>query len=354
MHPGIVPSAPSATKDSAPAEAVGQPFAAILGASPAIDAARELAARVARRGARSVLIVGETGTGKELFARGLHAGGADADAPFVPVNCPALPATLLEAELFGYERGAFTGAREQKRGLLEVAGDGTLFLDEVSSLPLDLQPKLLRALEGRTIRRVGGLTEIAIRCRIVAATNESLEQAVAEGRFREDLFYRLNVFEVSVPPLRARPGDVALLAQHFVDDAARHHGLPRRRLSEAAVRELEAHPWPGNVRELKNVIDRAVVFADQGRILPEHLSFRRRERAGGAGDPTSQGAVDGSTAIPIPPDGRTLASIEAEAVALTLALTGWNKSEAARILGVSRPTLLRKVRAYDLSPSHHG
>lgn len=353
MHPGIVPSAPAVPEDSATFEATGQPFAAILGTSPAIAAARELAARVARRGARSVLIVGETGTGKELFARGLHAGGAAGDAPFVPVNCPALPATLLEAELFGYERGAFTGAREQKRGLLEVAGEGTLFLDEVGSLPLDLQPKLLRALESRRIRRVGGLAEIEIRCRIVAATNESLEQAVAEGRFREDLFYRLNVFEVAVPPLRDRPGDVALLARYFVDHAARHHGLPRRRLSDAAVRELEAHAWPGNVRELKNVVDRAVVFADQGRILPEHLSFRRRERTPGAGDSTESGFPHGSTAIAIPPDGRTLASIEAEAVALTLALTGWNKSEAARILGVSRPTLLRKVRAYDLTPPGH-
>ncbi|MFG0253255.1 MAG: sigma-54 interaction domain-containing protein [Phycisphaerales bacterium JB038] len=357
MHPGLATSDARRPDPAAgPREALDAAFSAILGRSPAIDEARALARRIAGRAARSVLVVGETGTGKELFARGIHAGSAIADAPFVPVNCPALPATLLEAELFGYERGAFTGARDRKRGLLEVAGEGTLFLDEVSSLPIDLQPKLLRALESRRIRRVGGLSEIEIGCRIVAATNESLADAVAEGRFREDLYYRLNVFEVRIPPLRDRRGDVTVLARHFVDEAVRNQAVAPRRLSEAALQELEAHAWPGNVRELKNVVDRAVVFADEGVILPEHLSFRRRDRETGlgGGDPTGREAAlraDGSAVIRIPPDGRTLASIEAEAVARILDLTGWNKSAAAEILAISRPTLLRKVRAYDLTPS---
>lgn len=293
-----------------------------------------------------MLVIGETGTGKELFARGIHAGGPAADGPFVPVNCPALPASLLEAELFGYERGAFTGARERKKGLLEVAGEGTLFLDEVSSLPLDLQPKLLRALEDRKIRRVGGLEEIAIRCRVVAATNESLETAVATGRFRADLYYRLNVLPVSIPPLREREGDVTTLARHFAREAAERNGVALRGLSPEALGVLEAHGWPGNVRELKNVVDRAVVMGTAPSIGPDDLQLGRRR----AGADEGRGSASRS-GIEIPPDGRTLASIEAEAVARTLEITGWNKSAAARILEISRPTLARKIRQYEIRPS---
>ncbi|MEK9500531.1 sigma-54 interaction domain-containing protein [Gaopeijia maritima] len=319
-------------------------FASIVGDSPALRRCLADARRIAERGARTVLVIGETGTGKELFARGIHAGGPASDGPFVPVNCPALPASLLEAELFGYERGAFTGARERKKGLLEVAGEGTLFLDEVSSLPLDLQPKLLRALEDRKIRRVGGLEEIAIRCRVVAATNESLETAVATGRFRADLYYRLNVLPVTIPPLREREGDVTTLARHFAREAAERNGVAVRLLSPEALGVLEAHGWPGNVRELKNVVDRAVVMGSGPSIGSDDLHLgRRRARAEDRGVAEHPG-------IEIPPDGRTLASIEAEAVARMLEITGWNKSAAARILEISRPTLTRKIRQYGIRP----
>lgn len=321
-------------------------FSSLVGDSPALRRSLAEARRIAERGARTVLVIGETGTGKELFARGIHAGGPANEAPFVPVNCPALPASLLEAELFGYERGAFTGAGERKKGLLEVAAEGTLFLDEVSSLPLDLQPKLLRALEDRRIRRVGGLEEIAIRCRVVAATNESLEDAVAGGRFRADLYYRLHVLAVTIPPLRDRDGDVSLLAEHFAREAARRNGVPHRPLAPDALHALEAHGWPGNVRELKNVIDRAVVLGADAVIRVDDLRLgRRRERSELSAE---QG---GRSSIEIPPDGRPLASIEAEAVARTLEITGWNKSAAARILEISRPTLARKIRQYEIHPT---
>lgn len=328
-------------EDAPPGRGGSEAFASIVGESATLVKSLSEARRIAERGARTVLVIGETGTGKELFARGIHSGGPASDGPFVPVNCPALPASLLEAELFGYERGAFTGARERKPGLLEVAGEGTIFLDEVSSLPLDLQPKLLRALEDRRIRRVGGLEEIPILCRVVAATNESLESAVAAGRFRADLYYRLNVLPVTIPPLRHREGDVVILAEYFAREAAERNGLPHRPLAPDAARALEAHGWPGNVRELKNVVDRAVVLGNHATIRADDLSLGRRRE--GLGQDTS-----GDLGIPIPPDGRTLASIEAEAVAQTLEITGWNKSAAARILDISRPTLARKIRQYDI------
>ena len=328
-------------------EADGRGFDAVVGRSDALRAATELAGRIARRSSTTVLITGETGTGKELFARGVHYAGARPNAPFVAVNCPAIPATLLESELFGYERGAFTDARAKKQGLLEVAKDGTLFLDEVSSLPMDLQPKLLRALEERRVRRVGGFEEIEVRCRVVAATNEALEEAVAAGRFREDLFYRLNVLRLAIPPLRERRSDIPLLARHFADQVAQAQGLAAVSVAPAAVAALAAHPWPGNVRELKNVIERAVLLSDGGEIGPDHLHMHRRSwlpEPEPAGDPETPHRIE------IPRGGRSLSSVEAEAIGHTLSLTGWNKSAAARILGISRPTLARKIGLYDLRP----
>ena len=195
-------------------------FRNVIGQSPAILEAVEFARRVASRRLTTVLLSGETGTGKELFARGIHYAGPDPGEPFVAVNCPAIPPSLLESELFGHEKGAFTDARSLKKGLFELAGGGTLFLDEITDLPPDLQPKLLRALEERRVRRLGGFEEIEIRCRVVAATNRSLENEVAEGKFREDLFYRLNVLRLELPPLRAREGDIELLAEHFAREVA--------------------------------------------------------------------------------------------------------------------------------------
>jgi transcriptional regulator with PAS, ATPase and Fis domain len=320
-------------------------FRTVIGKSPALRDAVDTALRVARRASSTVLVVGETGTGKELFARGIHYAGPSPEAPFVAVNCAAIPATLLESELFGHERGAFTDAKQKKQGLLELARTGTLFLDEVSELPHDLQPKLLRALEERRVRRIGGYEEIEVRCRVVAATNLSLEESVAEGRFREDLFYRLNVLRVVLPPLRERHGDVSVLARHFLDVLVEDQGLPPVELSPDAARALESHSWPGNVRELKNVLERAALLCNGGVIQPADLSLGGRRR-------TSSGVnAEGHGFITIPAEGRSLASVEGEAIRLTLALTGWNRSAAARILDISRPTLARKILLYGLAPN---
>ena len=289
-----------------------------------------------------MLLSGETGTGKELFARGIHYASPDPGEPFVAVNCPAIPPTLLESELFGHERGAFTDARSLKKGLFELAGSGTLFLDEISDLPPDLQPKLLRALEERKVRRLGGHKEIDIKCRVIAGTNRSLERDVAEGKFRIDLFYRLNVLRLDLPPLRERPGDVELMARHFAVQVAHEHGMPAKEVSPRAMAVLLAHDWPGNVRELKNVIQRAALLGTRPRIHADDLAISRRH------EPLLATDVEAARHVSIPPEGKTLEVIEAEAIGHTLELTGGNRSAAARILGISRPRLLRKVRAYGL------
>jgi transcriptional regulator with PAS, ATPase and Fis domain len=329
---------------SAAAAGTPDPFATIMGRSPALLESVEVARRIARRAASNVLLSGETGTGKEVFARAIHYAGPRPSAPFVAINCAAIPAALLESELFGYEKGAFTDAKHTKEGLLELARDGTLFLDEVSSLPLDLQPKLLRVLEERRVRRVGGFSEIDVRCRVIAATNEPLEKLVHEGSFREDLFYRLNVLRVSIPPLRERRGDVELLADRFLMDGAAAQGLRAVRLTPAAVEVLNRHTWPGNVRELKNVMERALVMSDGRAVEVRHLLLDRREPRISRHEPDSRGG-----SIAIPADGRSLRSVEAELLKITLTLTSWNKSAAARILGISRPTLHKKLDEYSIA-----
>ena len=320
------------------------PFATLVGESAALREAITLARRMSIRGGSNVLLIGETGTGKEVFARAIHAASPRGNAPFVAVNCAAIPAQLLESELFGHERGAFTDARQKKQGLLELARDGTLFLDEVPSLPLDLQPKLLRALEERRVRRVGGFEEIDIRCRVTAATNVPLEDLVEEGTFREDLFYRLNVLRLVIPPLRAREGDVPLLTRHFIAELAAAQGLAPVALTRDAQALMHEHRWPGNVRELKNVLERALVMCERGEIDARHLALGTRTVAPHLGGSSPVGGV-----IQIPSVGRTLRSVEAELVGMTLALTKGNKSAAARLLGISRPTLHRKIEEYGLA-----
>jgi transcriptional regulator with PAS, ATPase and Fis domain len=315
-------------------------FSTLIGESEALREAIALARRVSARGGSNVLLIGETGTGKEIFARAIHGGSPRANEPFVAVNCAAIPAQLLESELFGHERGAFTDAREKKQGLLELAAEGTLFLDEVSSLPVDLQPKLLRALEERRVRRVGGFDEIEIRCRVTAATNVPLENLVADGSFREDLFYRLNVLRLVLPPLRARKGDVIRLARHFLRNLAVTQGLESAGLTPEARAMLDEHPWPGNVRELKNVLERALVMCEGEAIDVRHLALGVRAVRPHEATPTVGGVIR------IPSAGRSLKSVEAELVKVTLTLTGGNKSAAARVLGISRPTLHRKITEY--------
>jgi transcriptional regulator with PAS, ATPase and Fis domain len=311
-------------------------FRTVVGESQPLRDALALAQRVAEARRTTVLLLGETGTGKELFARGIHYASAAADEPFVAINCAAIPESLLESELFGHERGAFTGAHASKQGLLQLAGSGTLFLDEVHQLPRTLQPKLLRALESRRVRRLGGLQELPIDCRIVAAASPLLEQVVASGEFREDLYYRLNVFTITLPPLRDRLQDVEVIASHFLAEQTREFQRPKY-FAQDALAALKSHRWPGNVRELKNVIERAAILsADATEVRAEHLMIQRRTTRTGTAD-------DAVGEIRIPREGKRLDDIEREAVALTLKLTQGNQAAAARLLGISRPTLAKKM-----------
>jgi two-component system, NtrC family, response regulator AtoC len=322
-----------------------QAFQAVIGRSEPVQEAIALAYRVARSPLRMVLLAGETGTGKELFARGIHAASARADEPFAALNCAAIPENLLESELFGHERGAFTGANTRKLGLLEMARGGTVLLDEIAELSMPLQAKLLRVLEDRTARRVGGVEEIKINCRVIAATNESLEDAVAAGRFRQDLFYRLDAFRITLPPLRQRGSDIELLARHFVRTIAGELHQTPKSLPAETLSVLQRHEWLGNVREMKNVIERAFLLVGEGdEILPHHITLHRGSQVSGA---SIHGDVAGM--ITIPNNGMTLDEIEREAILITLRAVDGNQSKAARVLGVSRATLLRKLQKYELA-----
>jgi DNA-binding NtrC family response regulator len=304
-------------------------FDTILGRSAALRHSLDQAAKVAAHPDVTVLIGGETGTGKELLARAIHYASPRAAEPFVEINCAAIPGTLLESELFGHERGAFTGAVAAKPGLFELAHGGTLFLDEIATLPLELQPKLLRALEARTIRRVGGQQVRAIDVRVIGATHADLGGAVQRGEFREDLFYRLNVVALTLPPLRDRDADVELLAETFLARIATSYGLPVPALTTELRAALRRYTWPGNVRELRNAIERALVLSPRGTLRSEEL-LPARDAARSVG-PSPDG-------LPFPVSLDELVRSAAQAM---LALTGGNKSEAARRLGISRPRLQR-------------
>lgn len=317
-------------------EAVDFGFQTIVGDSAAIQNALALS-RLAARERSTVLIVGPTGTGKELFARATHYAGPTSGEPFIVVSCAAIPEEMLESELFGHEEEAFPGAAP-KQGLIEVAGAGTLFLDEISALPRALQPRLARAIEKGRIRRRGGRTDVEIRCRIVAASSDNLERAVAQGDFREELLQELNRFRVNLPPLRERGGDVELLAHHYLHRLAEKQGGKPKELAPDAVAALSVHSWPGNIRELRNVIERAALAAEGPVIHAAHLTIQRRTSVAAT-------ASNDETAgeIRLPRSGKTLAEIEWEAVALTMQFTGGNQSAAARMLGISRVTLARKM-----------
>ena len=313
-------------------------FEELLGTSAAMRAVYALLERVAPTDI-SVLVTGESGTGKELVARALHRSSRRKDGPLVAINCSALPEALLESELFGHVKGAFTDARSDKQGLFVQAHGGTLFLDEVGELPLGLQPKLLRALQERKVRPVGANAEVPIDVRVVSATNMDLEEAVRQKRFREDLFFRLNVVHVPMPPLRERAGDVLLLAQRFLEQAMALMDRPMMGLSEEAAERLLAYPWPGNVRELQNCIERASAFSSGGAIsvrdLPEKVRAYR------------------TTSTPLNSEGGTFLSLhemEKRYILTVLEAMGGNKSGAAAVLGLDRRTLYRKLAEYRGTP----
>ncbi len=309
-----------------------QHFAGLLGESPAM---RDILSRIRRvASSRSnVLITGESGTGKDVVAQAIHLAGASAAAPFLAINCSAIPSELLESELFGHVRGAFTGATVDKRGLFEEAGRGTLFLDEIGDLDLNLQSKLLRVLQHREVRPVGGTRSVAIHARIVAATNSDLRKAIDDGRFRRDLFFRLNVIPIHVPPLRERPEDVPLLAEHFLE---RHAGREKRSLSPGARSLLMRQRWEGNARELENVIERALVLTDAPLIQPEDLPLEEGSAAVTSDDFAQLLEVAAREQVTV----RQLADRYIEHV---IELSGGNKSQAARRLGVAVRTLYRRT-----------
>jgi DNA-binding NtrC family response regulator len=293
----------------------------------------------------TVLIEGESGTGKELFARSLHALSGRADAPFVAINCAAIPENLLETELFGYEKGAFTGAAARKPGKFEIAHRGTLFLDEIGDLPLTLQAKILRALEEKRFERVGGTAPVQVDVRLVAATNRGLKAAVAARRFREDLYFRLSVFPITVPPLRERAGDIPLLARHFVERFCRDLNKKPLVLSPEAVEQLQGYYWPGNVRELQNCIERAVILAETDTILPRHLnlSFIAPPQAEEPPSPWEQIDLSGTL---VEASRRVLREAEKHKIEQVLREADNNKGRAAELLGITYKMFLSKLKEH--------
>ena len=320
----------------------------LVGGSAALDQVRRLIGRVAKADS-TVLIRGDTGTGKELVARAIHEASGRAAGPLVAVNCGALPEHLVESELFGHRKGAFTGAEEHRTGLFEVADGGTLFLDEVGELPKPLQPKLLRALESGEIRRVGENTPIKVDCRVLCATHRKLEEMVAVGEFREDLFFRINTFEIAVPPLRDRLDDLPALVEHFVRRSRRSVPPAGTNVAPGVMESLAAHAWPGNVRELANVIEHALVLCDELPLGIEHLPARLGRAAALPGTPpapsmlTAPAGPTAPTNASVGPRPPTLREIELKEIVERLDRNGGNKAKTAEELGISLKTLYNKL-----------
>jgi DNA-binding NtrC family response regulator len=315
----------------------------MVGSSPKMREVFSLIQQVAPSRA-AVLITGESGTGKELAARAIHALSPRRAGPFVALNCAAMPDSLMESELFGHEKGAFTGAVDRRAGCFELAQNGTVLLDEIGDMPVALQAKLLRVLEDSRVRRLGGKSEIQLDVRILAATNSPLEAAIREGRFREDLFYRLNVFPIPLPPLRDRKDDLPSLAAALLSDLNRKHGTKVTDVSKEVLERFRAYNWPGNVRELRNVVERAVILTGEGTILPSHLSASFG--ASGAAAPSAPAAATANGEELRIPVGSTIEQAERALIELTLEHTRHNKTRAAEVLGISQKTLFNKLKEY--------
>jgi two-component system response regulator AtoC len=307
----------------------------IVGNSSAIVELRKLLQRVAASPSTTVLLTGESGTGKDLAAKVVHHSSDRAGRPFVNITCSALPEHLLESELFGHERGAFTDARAQKRGLLESADGGTVFLDEISEMVPALQAKVLRFLEDKAFKRVGGASDIHVDVRVIAASNRNLEEAVKQGQFREDLYYRLNVLQVPVPPLRSHAGDVRLLVQYYIDIFNREFRKNVTGVAPEALAGLEAYPWPGNIRELRNAVERAMLLSDANTLASDHFPMLT---------PRQPGNHD----LELPAGGVNLEDLERDLVVQALARTGGNQTRAAALLGLNRDQIRYRIEKFGL------
>lgn len=308
-------------------------FDRIVGDSPAMRSVKALLAKVAASPASTVLLTGETGTGKDLAAKAVHYNSDRASKTFVNITCSALPDNLLESELFGHERGAFTDARQQKKGLFETASGGTVFLDEIGEMATALQAKLLRFLEEKTFKRVGGVSDIRVDVRVIAATHRDLEQAVREGKFREDLFYRLSVLPVRLPALRERTGDVPLLVRHFISIYNREFKKHVTGVAPMAMKALEAFGWPGNVRELRNAVERAMLLAEEDVLPVEHFQMIRTSRPPGR-------------VFELPPEGLNFEELERDLLAQALQRAKGNQTQAAALLGMNRDQIRYRVEKF--------
>jgi two-component system response regulator AtoC len=309
-------------------------FDSIVGSSPTMVSVKSLLARVAASPASTVLLNGETGTGKDLAAKAIHYNSDRANRQFVNITCSAIPEQLLESELFGHERGAFTDARQQKRGLFETADGGTVFLDEIGEMAPGLQAKLLRLLEERTFKRVGGLSDIKVDVRVVAATHRDLGQLVHEGKFREDLFYRLQVMPIVLPALRDRHGDIPLLVNFYVDRFNREFKKKVTHVSAAAMKMLEEYGWPGNIRELRNAVERAMLLIDGNTIEPGHLTMLSRTVS--------------ASKFQLPPEGVKLEDLERQLLVQALERSGGNQTQAGELLGINRDQVRYRIEKFSL------
>jgi DNA-binding NtrC family response regulator len=315
----------------------------LVGRSPAVSQIAEMVGKVARTESATVLLQGESGTGKDVVARAIHARSSRKDGPFLEINCTTLPEQLVEAELFGHERGAYTDARERKKGIAELADGGTLMLDEIGDMPIGAQAKLLRFLEDSRFKRLGGTTDIPVNVRVIAATNQKLDRSVEEGRFRSDLYYRLKVVDIYIPPLRERLEDCAPLAVYFTEQLAGELKREPLTLTTDAIGVLEAYSWPGNVRELRNVLERAIILEDTQEIRPEHLPAEIR----GAVRPLT----GGDDIVRLPAEGVRMEDVERNVIEQALRRTRGNVAHAARLLGLSRDTLRYRIKKYHLTDS---
>lgn len=312
----------------------------LTGKSEAIVKVKKLILRIAKSDATTVLIQGESGTGKELVAKAIHAASARADKPFMAINCAALPVTLLESELMGYEKGAFTDAKTSKKGLFELADGGTVFLDEIGDMELSMQAKLLRLLENKTFRRIGGVKDIKVDVRVISATNQEISKALDEGKFRKDLYYRLQVVPISLPPLRERGPDIIQLSRHFIDYYNHECHKNVRGISREAEQVLLSYSWPGNVRELKNAVERAMILDIDSELLPEHLPQEvvENKRSPATGGPVS---LDGFI---IPESGISMEDVEHALIKKALEMSGGNQTRAASLLKMPRDAFRRRMK----------